>query len=304
MVKKMALGRGLGALIEDADSPQFKEDKSGGKETANELVKEIDINSIEANPYQPRSTFDEEALAELSESISKLGIIQPLTLRLVNGVHQLISGERRLRAAKMAGLKTIPAYVRTANDQGMLEMALVENIQRENLDAIEVAISFQRLVDECNLTHETLSERVGKKRATITNYIRLLKLPAEIQLGIKEKKITMGHARTLVSFDDPIAQVKLFRKIVDDDLSVRRAEELARKFSHKPEEKVDEQPVDEQPDVSENVVVDEFKNKLSRIFGWGAEVKPGSKGNGKIVISYRTPGELDEIIEKFNRLEE
>lgn len=304
MVKKMALGRGLGALIEDADSPQFKEDKAAGKEATNELVSEIDINKIEANPYQPRSTFDEEALAELSESISKLGIIQPLTIRLVNGSYQLISGERRLRAAKMAGLKTVPAYVRTANDQGMLEMALVENIQRENLDAIEVAISFQRLVDECNLTHETLSERVGKKRATITNYIRLLKLPAEIQLGIKEKKITMGHARTLVTFDDPITQVKLFRKIIDDDLSVRRTEEIARKYTQKPEEKVDEQPVDEQPEVSENAVVEEFKSKLSRIFGWGTEVKPGNKGNGKIIISYRTPGELDEIMEKFNRLEE
>ncbi|HOP04087.1 MAG TPA: ParB/RepB/Spo0J family partition protein [Tenuifilaceae bacterium] len=304
MVKKMALGRGLGALIEDADSPQFKEDKAAGKEATNELVSEIDINKIEANPYQPRSTFDEEALAELSESISKLGIIQPLTIRLVNGSYQLISGERRLRAAKMAGLKTVPAYVRTANDQGMLEMALVENIQRENLDAIEVAISFQRLVDECNLTHETLSERVGKKRTTITNYIRLLKLPAEIQLGIKEKKITMGHARTLVSFDDSITQVKLFRKIIDNDLSVRRTEELARKYSQKPEEKVDDLQEPEQEQTSENVVVDEFKQRLSRIFGWGAEVKPGNKGNGKIIISYRSSGELDEIMEKFNRLEE
>lgn len=303
MVKKMALGRGLGALIEDADSPQFREEKPVSR-SSNELVNEVDINSIEANPYQPRSTFDEEALAELCESIKKLGIIQPLTLRSVNGTYQLISGERRLRAAKLAGLKTVPAYVRTANDQGMLEMALVENIQREDLDAIEVAISFQRLVEECKLTHETLSERVGKKRATITNYIRLLKLPAEIQLGIKERKISMGHAKALVSFDDPIAQVKLFRKVVDDDLSVRKTEEMARKHEQTPESKQDEVPVEQQPEHLENAELEQLKDKLNSVFGWGTEVKQGPKGNGKIIISYRSQGELNEIIEKFNRIQE
>lgn len=303
MVKKMALGRGLGALIEDADSPQFREEKPVSR-SSNELVNEIDINSIEANPYQPRSTFDEEALAELCESIKKLGIIQPLTLRSVNGTYQLISGERRLRAAKLAGLKTVPAYVRTANDQGMLEMALVENIQREDLDAIEVAISFQRLVEECKLTHETLSERVGKKRATITNYIRLLKLPAEIQLGIKERKISMGHAKALVSFEDPIAQVKLFRKVVDEDLSVRKTEDMARKHAQSVETKQDEVPVEQQPETFKNAELEQFKDKLNSVFGWGTEVKQGPKGNGKIIISYRSQGELNEIIEKFNRIQE
>ena len=302
MVKKMALGRGLGALIEDADAPQFREDRPTNK-AQNELVKEVDIDSIEANPYQPRSTFDEETLSELSESIKKLGIIQPLTLRLVNGNYQLISGERRLRAAKLAGLKTVPAYVRMANDQGMLEMALVENIQREDLDAIEVAISFQRLVDECNLTHETLSERVGKKRATITNYIRLLKLPAEIQLGIKERKIGMGHAKALISFEDPAVQLKLFKKIVSNDLSVRKAEDLARHYTQQPESKEENPDTEAKLDVVENTVIEQFKGRLNNVFGWGAEVKEGPKGNGKIIISYRTPGELDEIIEKFNRIE-
>lgn len=300
MVKKMALGRGLGALIEDADAPQFREEKSTVK-VQNDLVSEISIDKIEANPYQPRSTFDEEALAELSDSIKKLGIIQPLTLRSVDGHYQLISGERRLRAAKLAGLKTVPAYVRTANDQGMLEMALVENIQREDLDAIEVAISFQRLVDECNLTHEVLSERVGKKRTTITNYIRLLKLPAEIQLGIKEKKISMGHAKALVSFEDPISQVKLFRKVVEGDLSVRKTEELARKHSQQPEQKVEDAVESNPMATNEDTSINLLKDQLTNIFGWGTEVKQGPKGNGKIIISYRTQGELNEIIEKLNR---
>jgi len=203
MSKKMALGKGLGALIEDASDPTRNQDFKSEKHVVSELVNEIEVDKIDVNPYQPRTQFDEEALRELADSISKLGVIQPLTVRAVDGRYQLISGERRLRAAKLAGLKTIPVFIRTADDQGMLEMALVENIQREDLNAIEVAISYQRLIEECNLTQETLSERVGKKRATISNYLRLLKLPAEIQLGISQNIISMAHARALITIEDP-----------------------------------------------------------------------------------------------------
>jgi len=201
--KKKALGRGLGALIEDASStPEI---------VHSEAVNEIDINKIETNPFQPRSKFDEEALNELAISIKELGIIQPITVRkMENKKFQLITGERRLRASKIAGLETIPAYIRTADDQSMLEMALVENIQREDLDAIEISISYQRLIEECKLTQETLSERVGKKRSTVTNYLRLLKLPAEIQVSIRNNDLSIGHAKTLINIDNKEDQLKVF----------------------------------------------------------------------------------------------
>ncbi|MFP4555307.1 MAG: ParB/RepB/Spo0J family partition protein [Bacteroidales bacterium] len=304
MAKKMALGRGLGALIEDAGQTQEKkgEERKEGSSTPTDSVSEIYISKIKANPFQPRTTFDEEALQELADSIKELGIIQPLTVRSIDDEFQLISGERRLRAAKIAGLKTVPAFVRTANDQGMLEMALVENIQREDLDAIEVAISYQRLVDECKLTHDTLSERVGKKRATVTNYLRLLKLPAEIQLGIRERKIGMGHARALISVDNKEAQVNAFNRILENDLSVRKAEELIRKLAEEPDGKSEKDQ-----DREEKVQTPElngFQEKLQEIFGWGAQVKPGKKGEGRIVISYRSPGELEELSKKLDRFKE
>jgi ParB family transcriptional regulator, chromosome partitioning protein len=306
MVKKMALGRGLGALIEDADTSQQRAEALRDTEektvVATELVNEIDINKIEANPYQPRTTFDTESLQELSASISKLGIIQPLTVRELNGGFQLISGERRLRAAKLAGLKTVPAYIRTANDQGMLEMALVENIQRDDLDAIEVAISYQRLVDECNLTHDTLSERVGKKRATVTNYLRLLKLPAEIQLGIKERKLSMGHARSIIGIEDSESQLDLFRKVIAEDLSVRKTEELVRQIGKISVSK--DQPNSTIEEIALPQNINELHDKLQEIFGWGVEVKHGKNGSGKIVISYRSNGELDELLARFNRVSE
>ena len=304
MVKKQALGRGLGALIEDAESPKTRvETKSEEPKTNNDLVQEIDINKIEANPYQPRTTFDEEALQELSDSIKELGIIQPLTVRLVNGGYQLISGERRLRASKIAGLKTVPAFIRTANDQGMLEMALVENIQREDLDAIEVAISYQRLIDECKLTHDSLSERVGKKRATVTNYLRLLKLPAEIQLGLRDRALSMGHARALISLENKEHQISIFQKIIENDLSVRKTEELVKAASEPNQPKAkEEQKSDPNNEIPEEL--DNFQKKLQNVFGWGVEVKPGKKGSGKIVINYRIAGELDELMERFNRISE
>jgi len=221
--KNTGLGKGLGALIGGADEAL----------NTNNLGEEIDINKIEANPFQPRSTFDQEALSELSKSISELGIIQPITVRKIekSDRFQLISGERRLRASKLAKLKTIPAYIRTTDDQGMLEMALVENIQRENLDAIEIAISYQRLMDECKLTQELLSERVGKKRSTVTNYMRLLKLPPEIQLGIRNEEISMGHARTLITIDDNDTRIMVFEQIKKYGFSVRKTEEVVRELS-------------------------------------------------------------------------
>jgi len=297
MAKKMALGRGLGALIEDAETPMNREERRADGQ-ALELVREVDIERIKANPFQPRSSFDEESLAELAASIKQLGIIQPLTLRLVDGEYQLISGERRLRAAKQVGLTTVPAYIRTANDQGMLEMALVENIQREDLDAIEVAISYQRLIDECFLTHDNLSERVGKKRSTITNYLRLLKLPAEIQMGLKERKLSMGHARAIVSVDNPEEQLKIYRRIIKGDLSVRQTEAMVRKYVQQPEPDID---IPESPSINtQGDGLVEYKKKLNELFGWGADIKPGKKGDGKIVISYRSQGELEELMGRFN----
>ena len=189
----------------------------------------ISVEHIEANPYQPRTHFDQEALQELAESIKIQGIIQPVTLRqLGTNSYQLISGERRLQASKLAGLETIPAYIRKADDQQMLEMALIENIQRENLNAIEIALSYQRLLSECNLRQEELGDRVGKNRRTVTNYLRLLKLPPDVQIGLRDAEISMGHARALIGLDDPKAQVELFRKIVAEELSVRKVEELVR----------------------------------------------------------------------------
>jgi ParB family chromosome partitioning protein len=202
MAKKNALGRGLNALIESSDYENLNKTREPN---------EIKIDLIEANPFQPRSNFDEEALQELADSIKELGVIQPITVRaLENGKYQLISGERRLRASKLVGLEKIPAYIRNTDDQGMLEMALVENIQREDLNAIEVAISYQRLMDECNLTQDMLSQRVGKKRSTVANYTRLLNLPAKIQLGIKEDKISMGHARALLAVKDTDTQLMVY----------------------------------------------------------------------------------------------
>lgn len=220
MAKRNALGRGLGALIDDAGQEHI---------VTADAVNEIDIDKIEANPFQPRTAFNEESLEELARSIKELGIIQPITVRNIDDhKFQLTSGERRLRAAQLAGLTKIPAYIRFADDQGMLEMALVENIQREDLDAIEVAISYQRLIEECKLTQESMSDRVGKKRSTISNYLRLLKLPAEIQLGIRDKQISMGHARALVNIENEKTQLDIYYKIIDEGLSVRKTEDIIR----------------------------------------------------------------------------
>lgn len=303
MSKKMALGKGLGALIDDASDPTRNQDFRTEKQVVSELVNEIEVDKIDVNPYQPRTQFDEEALKELADSISKLGVIQPLTVRAVDGRFQLISGERRLRAAKLAGLKTIPVFIRTADDQGMLEMALVENIQREDLNAIEVAISYQRLIEECNLTQETLSERVGKKRATISNYLRLLKLPAEIQLGISQDLISMGHARALITIEDPKVQLDIYHQTIAEGLSVRRVEELARMANDPtPVSPAKTKDGKEKVNLGEQEIV--LKDHLTNRLGLRADVKPGPKGDGKIVISYNNQAELEAILEKFIKIEE
>ncbi len=225
MAKKSALGKGLGALI--------KQSETEIPESRVNATNEIDIRNIEVNPYQPRTNFDQEALEELAASIRQLGIIQPITVREIEGgKYQIISGERRYRASLIAGLTEMPAYIRHADDNSMLELALVENIQREDLDAIEVAISYQRLIDECRLTQENVSDRVGKKRSTVANYLRLLKLPAEIQVAIRDRKLSMGHARALVNIEQPEHQLQLLHSIIDEGWSVRQVETAARKLNN------------------------------------------------------------------------
>src|SRR5687768_3276743 len=238
MSKKKALGRGLSALLSDNSAEDKLEvdiqspASSQQKGVVASGIAEIPIEEIEVNPFQPRTHFDQEALQELSESIKVHGIIQPITVRKLSAnQYQLISGERRFQASKLAGLKTIPAYIRTADDQQMLEMALIENIQRENLNAIEVALSYQRLISECSLKQEALGERVGKNRATVNNYLRLLRLPPDIQIAIRDNQITMGHARAIVNIDNIDAQLAIFKKIIKEELSVRKVEELVRELS-------------------------------------------------------------------------
>ena len=251
---------------------------------------EIPLKSIEANPFQPRTHFDEDALEELVTSIKEHGIIQPLTVRKVDDDrYQLITGERRLRAAIKAGLKKVPAYIREAEDENMLELALVENIQREDLDAIEVAISYQRLMEEVKLTQETLGERVGKKRATVTNYLRLLKLPADIQAGIKEKRLSMGQARALLAVEDEEVQLEAFKRTVEQGLSVRQVEALVKKLKHQPSG--EEKPSADEPDEYENL-----RDHLSHFFGATIDFKRSNKGAGKIVIPFKSDEDLQRIV--------
>ena len=291
MIKKNALGRGLGALIDGVEKEVLEK-----KVEAN---LQIDIESIDANPFQPRTRFDEQALEELASSIKQLGIVQPLTVRETGrGRYQLISGERRLRASKLAGLTHVPAFIRTANDQAMLELALVENIQREDLDAVEIAISYQRLIEECKLTQELLSDRVGKQRSTVANYLRLLKLPAEIQLGIKNKQLTMGHARTLVNIEDPKKQIKVYYRIIDDDLSVRSAEELVR--SLQTETLKDPSKVEKKKKLNDDFT--QLSCHLEKLFSSKVNFRINEKGKGKIVIQFDSPEEMERILGVFDRL--
>jgi len=283
MAKKNALGRGLGALIDNADEVNRGKPLEG--------MDEIEVSKIVANPWQPRSRFDEEKLDELAKSIEKIGVIQPLTVRKNGNKYQLIAGERRFRASKIAGLEKIPAYVRTADDETMLEMALVENIQREDLDPIEIAISYQRLIDECKLTQESMSERVGKKRATVTNYLRLLKLPAEVQLGLRDKKLGMGHARAIIGIEDPQTQIKIYEEIVTNDYSVRKVEEVVRELNAPKGEK--------EPAKDKAALPEEYKqlsDQISSVFNTKVQFNRNEKGNGKIVIPFKSDEDLERII--------
>ncbi|HBE39839.1 MAG TPA: chromosome partitioning protein ParB [Bacteroidales bacterium] len=291
MAKKNALGRGLGALIDGVEKEVLER-----KVEANQ---DISVDSIDGNPFQPRSSFDEQAMEELAASIRKLGIVQPLTVRETGtGRYQLIAGERRLRAARLAGLTHVPAYIRTADDQAMLELALVENIQREDLDAVEVAISFQRLIEECKLTQEQLSERVGKQRSTVANYLRLLKLPAEIQLGIRNKSVTMGHARTLVNIEDPKRQIAVYYKIIDGELSVRQTEELVRHLQT--ETNRDTGKIKRKQQLNQDFV--QLSDHLNKIFSVNVNFRINEQGKGKIVIPFNNPEEMERILGLFDRL--
>ena len=300
MGKKNVLGRGLGALIADAaEEPQ-------PREVVVSAMQELNLADIRPNPFQPRTEFDEEALNELAASIKSIGIVQPITVRTVEGgKYEIIAGERRYRASKLAGLTTIPAYIRKTEDDSLLELALIENIQREDLNAIEVAISYQRLIDECQLTQDALSERVGKKRATIANYLRLLKLPAQIQLAIRDKKISMGHARAIISIEDPDTQFMIFEQILKYDFSVRKVEEIVRELSNpQPEPEPVPEPVIEKPKKT-NEIGDyiELQKHLSRCFDTKVELKRNENGKGKIVIAFRSDEELEKIIELLDKVE-
>lgn len=303
--KKKALGRGLSALLQngETDITTSKAPINAGNTLAGSIPM-LDIDQIEANPFQPRTKFEEEALAELRDSIKEHGIIQPVTVRKLGyDKYQLISGERRFRASQLAGLKQIPAYIRIANDQSMLEMALVENIQRENLDAIEIAISYQRLMDECNLTQEQLSDKVAKQRSTVTNYLRLLKLPAVIQMGIREGIISMGHARSLINVPDKDRQLELFQIIVENDLSVRAAEELARGERPKTVGEIkDEMKDKKRTDVSPILSTEHIKveNNLREFFSTDVQLQVNKKGKGKIVVPFDSEQDLKIILEMLN----
>ena len=296
------LGRGLGALISDVNSIQQAAHKPLAGEPARPLVStsEIEISKIEPNPYQPRTEFNMEALEELSASIKLLGLIQPITVRpLPDGRFQIISGERRFRASQMAGLATIPAYIRKTDDQGMLEMAIVENIQREDLDSIEVALSFQRLIEECNLTQEAMAERVGKKRATVTNYLRLLRLPAEIQFAIRAKKISMGHAKALLSLDTDKEQLKFANQIIEQDLSVRQIEQKIQNLGKKKEKKEKEENVAmELPDSHFRVI-----EIVGKFFNNNVTARRDAKGNGEISIRFSNDSEVEAFLQALEKME-
>lgn len=294
--KKRGLGRGLDAILQSPETDITSRDISGDYVAG--AVAEIDINLIEANPFQPRTEFDEVALAELAQSIKEQGIIQPVTVRKLGyNRYQLISGERRLRASKLAGLAKIPAFIRIANDEQMLELALIENIHRENLNAIEVAISYQRLIDECNLTQEQLSDKLGKSRSAIANFLRLLKLPAEIQIALRDGHISMAHARALINIEDKEAQLKLLQQIVEDDLNVRQTEELANKAKSNAEENKEQRK-------QTNYLPDHFKAQiktLSQALNTKVKVKRNLKGQGSVVIDFKNQEEFDRIIALFNK---
>lgn len=297
MTKKRALGKGLSALLENA-STDITTKNIGVEGKTVGSISSIAIKQIEANPFNPRTHFEEEQLEELKASITVHGIIQPLTVRkLGRDRYQLISGERRFRASQLAGLTEVPCYIRIANDQTMLEMALVENIQRVDLNAIEVGLSYQRLIDECNFTQEQLSKKVGKSRSNIANFLRLLKLPAPIQIGIREGLLSMGHARALVVVEDEKEQIDLFKRIVEDQLSVRDIESLVKAQKENPSTGVKKVQKADLPATAKD-----FQANLSKKLDTKVQISADNKGKGKIVINFGSQAELDRIIDFIDNL--
>lgn len=307
MAKKFG---GLSSGLDDMDIDTSSLKKGGGvnalfgikdedvKVEGASSINEIAMADIEANPDQPRREFDEEALNELAESIKQIGVIQPITLRkMADHKYQIIAGERRFRASQIAGLKQIPAYVREVTDEQVMEMALIENIQREDLNAIEIALSYQNLMDKCDYTQDQLSDRVGKKRATVSNYIRLLRLPAEIQMGLKDKKIDMGHARALLGAENSVDQLSIYNEILKNGLSVRKVEELVRNIG-KPKSTSTK---GESKSTTEDY--NELKSQLSSLFDTKVDLSCNTKGKGKITIAFKNDDEFARIIEIFDSLQ-
>lgn len=298
MAKKQALGRGLGALLSDAKTDVTSSlDITEGNNTVVGSIADLAIDKIEANPFNPRTEFDKEGLAELASSIKELGVVQPLTVRkLGNDRYQIISGERRFRASQVVGLKKIPAYIRVANDQAMLEMALVENIQRRDLNPMEIAFSYKRLVDECGLTQEELADRVGKKRSSTSNYLRLLNLPIEIQNALKAKEISFGHARTLVALDDEEVQSYIFDMIVKESLSVRRVEELVKETKEAQNNPQKEDKPKEKKASALSFTQQKYKDDLTVLLKSKVKVTPSNKGGGNLVIPFKSEEDLERIM--------
>lgn len=290
--KRNALGRGLDSLISMDDVPA----------RGSSAINEVPLAQISPNPEQPRTSFDEEALAELATSIRELGIIQPLSLRKLGpDSYQIIAGERRYRAAMQAGLQTVPAYIRTANDAELTEMALIENIQREDLNAIEIALTFKKLIDQYDLTQERLSERIGKKRATVANFLRLLRLPAEVQLGLRDKRVDMGHARALLSLSDPSLQLKLYNDILRHDLSVRRVEELAKAWENgETPEPAERKQRERTPSASRDFTG--LRDQLAAAFRTPVQFSCDRKGKGRISFPFTNEAELTHLITLFDTL--
>lgn len=292
--KRSALGKGLSALLENADTDITSKSSGAGIVGS---ISTLAVKNIEANPFNPRTNFEKEALEELSTSISIHGIIQPLTVRkLGRDKYQLISGERRFRAAQLAGLKEVPAYVRIANDQAMLEMALVENIQREDLNPIEVALSYERLLEECDLTQDQLSQKISKSRSSITNHLRLLKLPAPVQAGVKKKEISMGHARAIVSAGDEATQIELYERVVAENLSVRDIEAIIRGEAVAKKEPT---PQVAKPQITESEFT--FKEHLGDQLATKVDIKKSPNGSGKIIVNFSSDVDLNRIMELLNR---
>ncbi len=288
--KKQALGRGLSALLKDTKEDIINANDKNADKLVGTIV-EIDIDSIQVNPFQPRSYFNEEALQELANSIKELGVIQPITVRKLKGnSFQIVSGERRFRASKLIGNTTIPAYIRLANDQEMLEMALVENVQRENLDPIEVALSYQRMIDEIKLTQEEMAKRVGKSRSSITNFLRLLKLDPIVQTGMRDGFLSMGHGRALINIEDPKKQIEIYEKILSDKLSVRQTEQLVKEIKEGKKATSKAKVAAEIP-----VYISKAVKDFSNFFGHKVSIKTSGKNKGKIEIPFHSEEDFNRI---------